>query len=50
VEKEHGEKHTRLGPTQGNLAVPVPHLERPKIRNSRKQDTVTVRLDEHLSD
>ena len=28
VEEEPGEKRTRLGPTQGNLASPVPHLER----------------------
>jgi hypothetical protein len=28
VEKEHGEKRTRLAPAHGNLAAFVPHLER----------------------
>src|SRR5215208_7926124 len=28
MEEEPGEKRTRLGPTQGNLAARVPHLER----------------------
>ncbi len=28
VEEENGEKRTRLGPAQGDLAFSVPHLER----------------------
>ena len=30
VEEKHGEKRTRLGPAQGNLAAFVPDLERPQ--------------------